>query len=103
MGEEQRMRTIAIAVAAALSTLGWAGAASAQTKLTVMVFPGLQNLPIYAAQDKGLFAKRGLDVDLKFTPNSFEIRDGLAEGRHQIVHTAVDNAVAMVEQGKGDV
>jgi ABC-type nitrate/sulfonate/bicarbonate transport system substrate-binding protein len=98
------MRTIAIALAATLlGTLGWTGSASAQTKLTVMVFPGLQNLPIYAAQDKGLFAKRGLDVDLKFTRDSFELRDGLAEGRHQIVHTAVDNAVAMVEQRKGDV
>ena len=96
------MRGVAAAVAA-LAVLGLTQTAAAQTKVTVMVFPGLQNLPIYAAQDKGLFAKRGLEVDLKFTPNSVEIRDGLAQGRHQIVHTAVDNAVAMVEQAKVDV
>jgi hypothetical protein len=29
--------------------------ASAQTKLTVMVFQGLQNLPLFAAQEKGFF------------------------------------------------
>jgi len=29
------------------------------TKLTVMVFRGGQNLPLFAAQAKGFFAKRG--------------------------------------------
>jgi len=33
------------------------------TKLAVIVFPGVQNLPIFAAQAKGFFAKRGLDID----------------------------------------
>ena len=80
-----------------------ASAAAAQTKLTIMVFPGINNLPIYAAQAKGFFFKRGLEVDVKFTSGSDELRNGLAAGRYQIVHSAVDNAVAMVELAKVDV
>jgi len=64
-----------------------------------MVFPGLPNLPIFAAQAIGAFARRGLRVEVLNTPNSQELRDGLAQGRHQIVHGGVDNAVAMAESG----
>ena len=39
--------------------------ARAETKLTVIVFPGVQNLPMFSAQAKGFFAKRDLAVDLK--------------------------------------
>jgi ABC-type nitrate/sulfonate/bicarbonate transport system substrate-binding protein len=68
-----------------------------------MVFQGVQNLPLYAAQQKGFFAKHGLSVDQRIAPGSQELRDGLAQGRYQIVHTAVDNAIAMAEQAKVDV
>ncbi len=71
-------------------------------RLNVMLFQGVQNLPLYAAQQKGFFAGRGLEVDLPVAPNSEELRNGLAEGRYQIVHTSVDNAVAMTEQSKVD-
>jgi|HubBroStandDraft_6_1064221.scaffolds.fasta_scaffold08608_8 ABC-type nitrate/sulfonate/bicarbonate transport system substrate-binding protein len=91
---------LAGAVTASLAHEAWA---QTPTKLTVMVFPGISNLPLFAAQTKGFFAKRGLEVDIKFTPNSDELRNGLAEGRYQIVHSAVDNAVAMVEMAKVDV
>jgi len=94
----------------ALGTIGallagtWFGAARADdTKLTVIVFPGVQNLPMFAAQAKGLFAKRGLAVDLKFTPNSDELRNGLAEGRYQIAHSAVDNAFALKDKANVDI
>lgn len=91
--------------ALALTTFVWLGAASAeaQTKLTVIVFQGLQNLPIFAAQENGFFRKRGIEVDLKMTPNSIELRDGLAQGRYDIAHSAVDNAVAMAEMAQVDV
>jgi ABC-type nitrate/sulfonate/bicarbonate transport system substrate-binding protein len=78
-------------------------AAAQTTKLTTMVFPGMQNLPQLVAQRKGLFAKRGLTVDIRIAPDSDELRGGLAEGRYQIVHAGVDNAVAMVEAAKVDV
>ncbi len=67
-----------------------------------MVFPGTQTLPIFAALAQGLFAARGLAVDLKFAPNSEEQRRGLAGGRYQIVHGAADQAVALVEAAKVD-
>jgi ABC-type nitrate/sulfonate/bicarbonate transport system substrate-binding protein len=73
------------------------------TKLTIMVFQGLQNLPLLAAQSKGFFAKRSLSIDIKIAPSSNELRDGLAEGRYQIVHTAVDNALAMADIAKKDI
>jgi len=73
------------------------------TKLAVIVFPGIPNLPIFAAQAKGFFAKRGLDVDVKFTPNSEELRNGLAEGRYQIAHSAIDNAFAMKDKANVDI
>ena len=88
----------------ALLAATWMGAAHAQeTKLTVIVFPGVQNLPMFAAQAEGFYAKRGLAVDLKFTPNSDELRSGLAEGRYQIAHSAVDNAFALKEKANVDI
>jgi len=80
-----------------------ASAGAQDTKLTVIVFPGVQNLPMFAAQAKGFFAKRGLAVDLKFTPNSDELRNGLAEGRYQIAHSAVDNAFALKDKANVDI
>ena len=77
--------------------------AKAETKLTIMVFQGLQNLPFFAAENKGFFAKRDLEMDIKIAPNSDEMRNGLAEGRYQIVHGAIDNAVAMAEVAKADI
>jgi ABC-type nitrate/sulfonate/bicarbonate transport system substrate-binding protein len=71
--------------------------------LEVIVFEGLQNLPLFAAQANGFFAKRGVELRLQFTPNSWVLRDGLAAGQYHIAHTAVDNAVAMVELAKKDV
>jgi ABC-type nitrate/sulfonate/bicarbonate transport system substrate-binding protein len=71
--------------------------------LEVIVFEGVQNLPLFAAQANGFFAKRGVELNIQFTPNSWALRDGLAAGRYHIAHTAVDNAVAMVELAKKDV
>ena len=67
-----------------------------------MVFPGMTNFPIFAAQHKGLFSKYGLSIELLDTVNSSMQRDGLAKGDHQIIHSAADNAIAMVELAKHD-
>jgi len=71
--------------------------------LRVNVFPGPQHLALYVAKERGLFAKRGLNVEISFTPNAKAQRDGLADGSIDIAQAAVDNAVAMVEVGKKDV
>jgi ABC-type nitrate/sulfonate/bicarbonate transport system substrate-binding protein len=94
------LRALLLGAAMAM-TLGTAHAQD--TKLTVIVFPGVQNLPMFAAQAKGFFAKRGLAVDLKFTPNSDELRNGLAEGRYQIAHSAIDNAFALKDKADVDI
>jgi ABC-type nitrate/sulfonate/bicarbonate transport system substrate-binding protein len=97
------MHTLMTAALAGAAMFGTISGAAAQTKLKVMVFPGLSNLAIFAAQQKELFAKQGLAIELLNTPNSDVLRDGLAKGDHQIAHAAVDNAVAMVELAKADV
>src|SRR3989441_2375109 len=97
------MRNSMVGMLACAIMLGAMNAAAAQTQLKVMVFPGLSNFSIYAAQHKNLFAKHGLAVELLYTPNSDVLRNGLAKGDHQIAHAAVDNAVAMVELAKADV
>jgi ABC-type nitrate/sulfonate/bicarbonate transport system substrate-binding protein len=67
--------------------------------LSVMVFPGTQTLPLYAADAIGAFARRGLAVTLLPAPNSEEQRQGLAAGRYQIAHGAADQSVAMAVAG----
>jgi len=76
--------------------------ASSANHLTVMVFPGTQTLPLYAAQAIGAFARRGLAVELIPAPSSQEQREGLAQGRYQIAHGAADQAMAMVETAQAD-
>ena len=73
------------------------------SRLTVIVFPGVQNLPMFVAQAKGFYANRSLDVDIKFTAGSAELRTGLAEGRYQIAHSAVDNAFALKDDANVDI
>jgi ABC-type nitrate/sulfonate/bicarbonate transport system substrate-binding protein len=104
----RRRATLRSSLLAAFLT-GVAGLAAVQPtsavdlKLTVMVFQGMQNLPLLAAQARGFFAGRGLSVDIKNAPNSVELREGLAQGRYQVVHSAVDNAIAMAEASNIDI
>ena len=91
------------ALAGVLAAVGFATTSAAQAQqapLKVIVFPGLSNLAILSAQHKGFFQKRNIAIELINTPNSTELRNGLAEGRYQIAHAAVDNAVAQIENNK---
>jgi len=91
-----------IGTLACAAMVGMMSAAPAQTALKVIVFPGLSNFSIYAAQHKNLFAKHHLAIELIYTPNSTVLREGLAKGDYQIAHAGVDNSVAMVELAKAD-
>jgi ABC-type nitrate/sulfonate/bicarbonate transport system substrate-binding protein len=86
-----------------LALAAFCGAAWGQTPVRVKMFPGAQALPVLAAVSEGIFARHGLKVEVLFTANSQEQRDGLAAGDFQIAQAAVDNAVAMVELAKHDV
>src|SRR5262245_6990757 len=97
------MRSSVIVALATAVLAATAGFASAQTNLKVIVFPGLSNLSHFAALSQGYYTKRGLNVELINTPNSTEMREGLAAGRYQIAHGGVDNAVFQVENNKLDL
>ncbi len=71
--------------------------------LHVNTFPTARSLPFYVAVDHGFFARRGLKVALEFTESSERQREGLAGGSVDIVHSAVDNAVAMIDVAKVDI
>jgi ABC-type nitrate/sulfonate/bicarbonate transport system substrate-binding protein len=79
------------------------GTASQLTPVRVKVFPGAQNLAHFAALRQGFYEAQGIQVDLRFTQNSVELRNDLAQGAVDLVHTAVDNAVAMRTAGGHDV
>ncbi len=71
--------------------------------LRVHVFRGASNVPLYMGIEKGYFARQGIKPVLSFTPNSDVLRAGLADGKFEIAHGGVDNAVAMVEVAQKDV
>jgi ABC-type nitrate/sulfonate/bicarbonate transport system substrate-binding protein len=97
-------RWIVTCVAALALTFAATAANSAEgTRLTVMVFRGGQNLPLFVAQTKGYFVKRGLSVEIKNAPSADELPLGLSDGRWQIIHSTSDNAVKIADVDKLDV
>src|SRR3954451_21062068 len=80
-----------------------AGRADEPTVLRVNAFPQAKTLPLHAGIAKGIFERRGFKIELQLTENSRSQRDGLAGGKSDVVHSAVDNALAMIEIGKHDV
>jgi ABC-type nitrate/sulfonate/bicarbonate transport system substrate-binding protein len=94
----------AVVTALSLALWGWAVTAPAAEPvlLHVNTFPTARSLPFYVALERGFFARHGLTVDLQFTKSSANQRAGLADGSVNIVHSAVDNAVAMIDVAKVD-
>src|SRR5580658_3333952 len=93
----------AIALASGFCSLTLLAHAAEPILLHVNTFPTARSLPFFAGIDRGFFAKRGLDVVLEFTEGSDRQRAGLASGSVDIVHSAVDNAVAMIDVAKADI
>jgi len=90
-----------IAAAAALSAATCSGLAQEPKTLEVIAFGGGGNWPVWAAQEKGLFAKNGIAVKLSFTPNSVEQIRNLMSGKYDLGTTAYDNVVAY-QEGQGE-
>jgi ABC-type nitrate/sulfonate/bicarbonate transport system substrate-binding protein len=90
-------------IAFAALLLAAAGAAPAQgpKPLEMIAFGGGGNWPIWAAQDRDLFAKNGIAVKLSFTPNSVEQIRNLVNGTYDLGTTAYDNVVAY-QEGQGE-
>jgi len=100
-----RRRTPRFPLLSALAALAACAAAGSAELATVRVssFPNAKALPLHAGVERGIFARHGLALRLSFTENSTRQREGLAAGEFDLVHAAVDNAVAMVETAKKDV
>ncbi|MBL0421548.1 ABC transporter substrate-binding protein [Ramlibacter sp. AW1] len=69
--------------------------------LSVIVFPGGWNWPLWVAEAKGLFAREGLAVKVTPTPNSTFQMKGLIQGEFDLAMTAMDNVIAYRE-GQGE-
>lgn len=82
-------------------TTNSAPSANALRPVSVIVFPGGFNWPIWIAQDKGYFATGGIEVKLTPTPNSVFQLTNLIDGKFDIAMTAIDNVIAYME-GQGE-
>src|SRR5262245_7027339 len=78
-----------------------ASTVNALQSVSVIVFPGGFNWPIWIAQDKGYFARGGIEVVLTPTPNSVFQITSLIDGKFDIAMTAIDNVIAYME-GQGE-
>src|SRR5580698_2475882 len=92
-----------IALASGICSLTLLAQAAEPALLHVNTFPTARSLPFYVAVDRGFFARHGLKVELEFTESSERQREGLASGTVDIVHSAVDNAVAMIDVARTDI
>src|SRR4051812_17412275 len=90
---------VAIGLALCLASLP----VSADDLVRVNTFPNAKALPFHAGIAAGIFARHGIRLELAFTDNSKNQRDGLAAGKFDVAQAALDNAVAMIEVAKADV
>ena len=97
------LRPFAAAAGMLLALVAGTANANEQTVVRVNTFPTARSLPFFAGLAKGIFVKHGLKVEVVFTENSRQQREGLAAGRSDVVHSALDNAIAMIEVAKHDV
>ena len=70
-------------------------------RVTLIVFPGGFNWPVWVAQERGMFARQGVSVEIVTTPGSVFQWTSLASGASQIAITLMDNVVAYRE-GQGE-
>ncbi len=98
----RRRAAAAIAAPALLASFGGARAqGSAAGTLEVLAFGGGVNWPLWIAIERGFLDRRGVAVNLRYTPNSVESMQSLAAGRIDIAMASIDNLIAYME-GQGE-
>jgi ABC-type nitrate/sulfonate/bicarbonate transport system substrate-binding protein len=97
----KRFMLVAVLCVAGLATTVRAQPAPALHTINVITFAGGFNLSTFVAQRQGFFAKHGVEINLRYTPNSVYLMTGLIEGRFDITTTAIDNLVAY-QEGQGE-
>ena len=91
-------------ISASFAVHGVIGCARAADQLKVSAFAGASNLPIWAGQEKGLFAKENVEPILEITPGSIQLAQNLQAGKIDLALTSIDNIVAYDEgQGEADL
>jgi ABC-type nitrate/sulfonate/bicarbonate transport system substrate-binding protein len=104
LGQSFVASALAIAASAIIGAVSLGGVRAQQRlePVSVIVFPGGFNWPIWVAQDKGTFASGGIEVTLTNTPNSVFQLTNLIDGKFDIAMTAIDNVIAyMGRAGRG--
>ncbi|MFI4988899.1 MAG: ABC transporter substrate-binding protein, partial [Alphaproteobacteria bacterium] len=98
-------RALALAGAVVAMLAGTPASRADEPKpVSLIVFPGGFNWPIWVAAEKGFFASRGISVALTPTTGSVMQLTGMIEGKWDIAMTAYDNVVAYaVGQGEAPV
>ena len=98
-----RRQAVAAIAAPALSTAfgGARAQGGAAGMLEVLAFGGGVNWPLWIAIERGFLDRRGVAVNLRYTPNSVESMQALAAGRIDIAMASIDNLIAYME-GQGE-
>lgn len=91
-----------VTAASAALVGGCAVAPQAPRPIRVISFGGGFNLPLWAADAQGFFARQGLAPTLTVTADSKQLFSGLMDGRYDVAITAFDNIVAY-QEGQGEV
>ena len=94
------MKKLLSTVVAAMAVSSLATSAQALTELKMYTFGSATNLPVWIAQDLGLFEKNGLKITRETTRGSKMQMKALMDGKFHLVATAFDNIVAYTE-GRG--
>ena len=96
-----RLVFAAIGCAAGAAITHAAPAPVAPQPVHVLAFDGAWNLPVWVAQKRGFFVRRGIDVSLGYVAGSVALMRQMSEGTAQIALTSVDNVLAY-SQGQGE-
>lgn len=72
------------------------------TTVRHIAFPSTGNLPVFVAQDLGLFEAEGLAVEIEVTPSSMDLMRSLVDEDFDIASGAVDNYIAY-QEGDGEI
>ncbi len=94
-----KFRTSLIAVAAAVGFTASGFAASAQDELVVAAASNPGGLAVFVAQEKGFFAKNGVDVKVEIRNTGSELSKGLRAGEFDFAPAAFTNLPAALERG----
>jgi ABC-type nitrate/sulfonate/bicarbonate transport system substrate-binding protein len=73
---------------------GGQGTPATAGELRVIAFPGAPNLPTFAALERDLFERHGVEVVFDFTSSSIDQAKRVAAGDFDVAFTAFDNVVA---------